>query len=163
MTYSICFYGCRNSFCSCWRRREPAAVISITVSSVQTLGSISQYFVMQAIRPSIVYSYMYVCKLKLWVYVFMCISHIVSLVSCRIKCELVGGRRPIVIQTRLHLHELHNRSFRGAGLDPGCPINSIHHAEISGKLIMISISQSMHSCQEQSYISPIYALEFTRQ
>ena len=31
-----------------------------------------------------------------------------------------------------------NRSH-GAGLDPGCPINSIHHAEISGNFIMISI------------------------
>ena len=35
------FYDCRNSFYSSWRRREPAAVISIAVSSVQTLGSIS--------------------------------------------------------------------------------------------------------------------------
>ena len=162
MTYSVCFYDCRNSFCSSWRRREPAAVISIAVSSVQTLGSISQYFVMQAIRPSIVYSYIYVCKLKLWVYVSMCISHIVSLVSCRIKCELVDGRRPNVIQIRLHCTNCRNRSH-GAGLDPGCPKNSIHHAEISGKLIMISISQSMHPCHEQSYISLIYALEFIRQ
>ena len=37
-----------------------------------------------------------------------------------------------------------NRSH-GAGLDPGCAINSIHHAEILGKLIMVNISQSMHS------------------
>ena len=50
-----------------------------------------------------------------------------------------------------------NRSH-GAGLDPGCPINSIHHAEISGKLIMISISQSMHSCRVGLYKSHLCIL-----
>ena len=77
----------------------------------------------------------------------MCIGHIDFLVSCKFGCELLVAGGQLSFRLGCFCMNCMNRSL-GAGLDPGCPINSIHHAEISGKLIMISISQSMHSCQE---------------
>ena len=64
----------------------------------------------------------------------MCISHIVFFwfhVGLNVNWLVAGGQ----LSFRLGCICMNciNRSFHGAGLDPGCPINSIHHAEISGK------------------------------
>ena len=77
-------------------------------------------------------------------YVSMCISHIDFLVYVGLDVNwLVAGGQLSFTLACICMNCI-NRSH-GAGLGPGCPINSIHHAEISGKLIMVNISQSMHS------------------
>ena len=78
---------------------------------------------------------------------FMCIGHIDSLVSCKFGCELLVAGGQLSFRLGCFCMNCMNRSF-GAGLDPGCPINSIYHAEISEKFIMISVSQSMHFCHK---------------
>ena len=94
------------------------------------------------------YSYMYECKQKIMgvcVYVYKSYRFSSFFVGLDVNWLVAGGQ----LSFRLGCICMNyiNRSH-GAGLDPGCPINSIHHAEISGNFIMISISQSIHSCQE---------------
>ena len=86
---------------------------------------------------------MYDCKLK--IYEYRSYRFLWFHVSLDVNWLVAGGHLSFRLG-RICMNCI-NRSL-GAGLDPGCSINSIHHAEISGKFIMISVSQSMHFCHK---------------